>query len=108
MTSIHPTAEVDAKAQLGADVAIGPYCVVGPGVSLDDGVVLEAHVVMGGQTEVGPRSHIFPFASIGLKPQDLKYRGEVTKLVIGSDNQIREHVTMNPGTAGGRRRDTCG
>ncbi|MEM7124208.1 MAG: acyl-ACP--UDP-N-acetylglucosamine O-acyltransferase [Pseudomonadota bacterium] len=101
MTSIHPTAEVDAKAQLGADVAVGPYCVVGPGVSLDEGVVLEAHVVMGGETAVGPRSHIFPFASIGLKPQDLKYRGEATKLVIGADNQIREHVTMNPGTAGG-------
>ncbi len=101
MASIHPTAEVDAKAQLGDDVAVGAYCVIGPDVVLGDGVMLEAHVVIGGDTAIGARTHIFPFASIGLKPQDLKYRGEASKLVIGADNQIREHVTMNPGTAGG-------
>lgn len=101
MASIHPTAVVDAGAEVAEDVTIGPYCIVGSQVKLASGVVLESHVVVGGDTAIGERTHIFPFASIGLKPQDLKYRGEPSKLTIGCDNQIREHVTMNPGTEGG-------
>lgn len=101
MSLIHPTALVDDRAGIADDVAIGPYCVVGPDVRLGAGVVLESHVVIGGRTTIGERCHIFPFASIGLKPQDLKYHGEASELIIGADNQIREHVTMNPGTEGG-------
>jgi UDP-N-acetylglucosamine acyltransferase len=101
MTDIHPTAVVDPRAELASDVVIGPYCVIGPQVLLGTGVRLESHVVITGRTRVGDRCRIFPFACLGHRPQDLKYRGEDTELVIGSDNQIREHVTMHPGTAGG-------
>jgi len=101
MTDIHPTAVVDPRAELAGDVVIGPYCVIGPQVLLGAGVRLESHVVITGRTRVGDRCRIFPFACLGHRPQDLKYRGEDTELVIGSDNQIREHVTMHPGTAGG-------
>ncbi|WP_346912224.1 acyl-ACP--UDP-N-acetylglucosamine O-acyltransferase [uncultured Roseibium sp.] len=101
MAEIHPTAIVEDGARLGDGVEIGPYCIVGPHVELGDGVRLEAHVVVAGHTKVGAGTQIFPFASIGHKPQDLKYAGEETYLEIGSNNQIREHVTMNPGTAGG-------
>lgn len=101
MARIHPTAIVEKGASIADGVSIGPYSVVGPDVVLDEGVVVEAHVVIGGRTRIGARSHLFPFASIGLKPQDLKYRGEPSELLIGADNQIREHVTMNPGTEGG-------
>lgn len=99
--AIHPTAIVDPKAQLGEGISIGPYSVVGPHVRLDDGVEIHAHVVVSGRTRVGARTRIFPFASIGSAPQDLKYQGEPSELVIGADNTIREHVTMNPGTEGG-------
>lgn len=101
MAEIHPTAIVEDGAKLGDGVRIGPYCIVGAHVELGDGVCLESHVVVTGHTKVGSGTHIFPFASIGHKPQDLKYAGEETYLEIGSNNQIREHVTMNPGTAGG-------
>lgn len=101
MAFIHPTSVVDAQADIADDVTIGPYCIVGPEVRLAAGVALESHVVVGGRTAIGERCHIFPFASIGLKPQDLKYHGEQSELIIGADNQIREHVTMNPGTEGG-------
>ncbi len=101
MADIHPTAIVEEGARLGDDIRIGPYCVVGAAVELGRGVVLESHVVVGGRTRIGDNSHIFPFASIGLKPQDLKFKGEESELIIGKGNQIREHVTMNPGTAGG-------
>ena len=101
MTDIHSTAVVDPRAELASDVVIGPYCVIGPQVLLGAGVRLESHVVITGRTRVGDRCRIFPFACLGHRPQDLKYRGEDTELVIGSDNQIREHVTMHPGTAGG-------
>lgn len=100
-TQIHPTAVVDPGARLGEGVEIGPYTLVGADVSLGDGVKLHGHVVVGGRTTIGPRTEIFPFASIGLRPQDLKYRGEASSLEIGADNVIREHVTMNPGTDGG-------
>mgnify|MGYP002641785667 CR=1 FL=1 len=101
MTAIHPTAIVEDGAKIGDGVVIGPYCVVGPEVHLHNGVELLSHVVVGGRTEIGANSKIFPFASIGLQPQDLKYHGEASRLEIGSNNIIREHVTMNPGTEGG-------
>lgn len=101
MAFIHPTAIVESGAQLADSVKIGPYCVVGGDVTLDEGVELVSHVVVAGHTRIGARSRVFPFASIGHQPQDLKYKGERTSLVIGAQNIIREHVTMNPGTVGG-------
>lgn len=101
MTDIHKTAIVDSKASVGNDVTIGPYCVIGPQVVLEDGVILKPHVVVDGRTTVGAGTQIYPFSSIGLAPQDLKYKGEASRLVIGRNNVIREYVTMNPGTEGG-------
>ncbi len=101
MTDIHKTAIVDKTARIGDGVSIGPYCIVGAQVTLEEGVVLKPHVVVDGRTTVGAGTHIYPFASIGLPPQDLKYAGEESRLVIGRNNVIREYVTMNPGTAGG-------
>jgi UDP-N-acetylglucosamine acyltransferase len=101
MTQIHPTAIVEPGARLAGTVAIGPYCHIGGEAELDDGVMLHAHVVIAGRTTIGANTRIFPFASIGHQPQDLKYAGEKSRLVIGRDNMIREHVTMNPGTTGG-------
>ncbi len=102
MTAIHPTALVDERAVIGTGVHIGAYCVVGAHVELDDGVQLHSHVVIEGFTRIGANTNIYPFASIGLAPQDLKYRGEASRLEIGSNNVIREHVTMNPGTESGQ------
>ena len=101
MTDIHPTAIIETGAKLGRGVRIGPYCCVGASVELGDDIELISHAVVTGQTRIGPQTRIYPFASIGHIPQDLKYGGEVSELVIGSGNTIREHVTMNPGTAGG-------
>ncbi|MDH3230872.1 MAG: acyl-ACP--UDP-N-acetylglucosamine O-acyltransferase [Alphaproteobacteria bacterium] len=101
MTDIHKTAIVDKKASVGDGVTIGPYCVVGAQVTLEDGVTLKPHVVVDGRTTIGAGTQIYPFASIGLAPQDLKYRGEASRLVVGRNNVIREYVTMNPGTEGG-------
>ncbi len=101
MPRIHPTAIVAPRARLAQDVVIGPYCVVGEDVTLDAGVILRAHVVVDGRTTIEAGTSIFPFASIGLEPQDLKYSGEESALIIGRNNRIREYVTMNPGTAGG-------
>ena len=101
MANIHASAVVDPKASLGKDVSIGPFCVVDGAVTLEDGVVLRSHVVVGGRTRVGAKTEIYPFASIGLAPQDLKYAGEKSELIIGCRNRIREYVTMNPGTAKG-------
>lgn len=98
---IHPTAVVDAGAELGDGVQVGPYAVIGPDVVLADGCKIHSHTVIGGRTTIGARTEVFPFASIGLRPQDLKYRGEPSELIIGSETVIREHVTMNPGTEGG-------
>ncbi len=100
-TTIHPTAIVEPGAQIGAGAEIGPFCVVGPEVVLHDHVRLAAHVVIAGRTEIGAGTQIFPFASLGQTPQDRKYRGEESRLIIGSGNVIREHVTMNPGTEQG-------
>lgn len=98
---IHSTAVIAPGATLGAGVRIGAYSVVGPRVVLGDNVTLHSHVVVEGNTVVGEGTTIFPFASIGHPPQDKKFAGEDTKLIIGRNNTIREHVTMNPGTAGG-------
>ncbi|MBB1491410.1 acyl-ACP--UDP-N-acetylglucosamine O-acyltransferase [Paracoccus sp. MC1854] len=100
-TAIHPSAIVETGAELGQGVRIGPFCHVGPEVRLGDGVELKSHVVVAGDTEIGAETVIFPFACIGGIPQDLKFQGERTRLVIGARNRIREYVTMNPGTAGG-------
>lgn len=99
--TIHPSAIVDPAAKLGEGVNIGPFCVVGPDVTLGDGVRLVSHVAVDGRTSIGADTVIYPFASIGHRPQDLKFHGEPSELVIGARNQIREHVTMNPGTEGG-------
>lgn len=99
--TIHPTALVSPKAQLGDNVSIGPMCIVGDDVALGEGVQLLSHVVVEGHTEIGRGTEIFPFASIGHRPQDLKYRGEPSRLVVGERCVIRENVTMNPGTAAG-------
>ncbi|MCL4129114.1 UNVERIFIED_CONTAM: hypothetical protein GTU68_009540 [Idotea baltica] len=99
--AIHPSAIIEGGAQIGADVTIGPFCVVGPMVVLGDRVELKSHVVVTGDTQVGADTVIFPFCCIGEIPQDVKFKGEAAKLVIGERNRIREHVTMNPGTEGG-------
>jgi len=101
MSQIHPTAIVAPGAELAGDVVIGPYCVIGKDVRLGRRVSLRSHAVVDGRTTIGEGTRLFPFASIGLEPQDLKYRGEKSELVIGCNNTIREYVTMNPGTAGG-------
>ncbi len=99
--TVHPTAIVDPRAELAAGVEVGPYAVIGPHVRLMDGVRVAAHAVIDGRTVIGAGSQIFPFASIGQIPQDLKYKGEPSELAIGANNTIREYVTMNPGTTGG-------
>ena len=101
MENIHPTAVVEPGASIGADVVIGPYCCIGANAALGDGVELHSHVVVAGRTKIGAGTRIYPFASIGHPPQDLKYKGEPSALEIGCNNVIREHVTMNPGTEGG-------
>ena len=100
-TNIHPSAVIEEGAQIGAGCIIGPFCVVGSDVVLHDNVELKSHVVVTGQTEIGSGSVVFSFAVLGEIPQDKKFGGEKTKLVIGERNRIREHVTMNPGTDGG-------
>jgi UDP-N-acetylglucosamine acyltransferase len=101
MPQIHPTAIVAPGAALADDVIVGPYCMIGENAVLAAGVSVCSHAVVDGRTMVGEGTRIFPFASIGLEPQDLKYRGEASELVIGRNNRIREYVTMNPGTTGG-------
>jgi UDP-N-acetylglucosamine acyltransferase len=98
---VHPSAVVEPGASLGEGCVVGPFCHVGPEVELGPGVELRSHVVVTGATRIGAETLIFPFAVIGEVPQDLKYRGEKTRLEIGARNRIREHVTMNCGTEGG-------
>lgn len=99
--SIDPTAIVSSKAEIGANCRIGPFSTVGDDVRLGDNVTLDSHVVIDGMTVIGDETRIFPFVSIGLAPQDLKYGGEPTRTEIGKRNQIREFVTIHRGTAGG-------
>lgn len=103
MASIDPTARVESGARIGNDVTIGPYCVVGAHAVVEDGCRLIAHVHIAGHTTLGARSIVYPFASLGTPPQSVKYKGGPTRLVIGAQCEIREHVTMNTGTeeAGG-------
>ncbi|MCQ0969858.1 acyl-ACP--UDP-N-acetylglucosamine O-acyltransferase [Paracoccus sp. TK19116] len=98
---IHPSAVIESGAEIGADCEIGPFCVVGPQVRLAPRVILKSHVVVTGHTTIGEETVVFPFATIGEIPQDLKFRGEDVRLEIGARNRIREYVTMNPGTGGG-------
>ena len=99
--SIHPTALIAPGAQIAADVSIGPWCTVGPDVVLEAGVRLISHVVVDGHTVVGEGAVVYPFCTIGLPPQDLKYRGEPTETVIGPRTQLREHCTIHRGTVTG-------
>ncbi len=99
--SVHPTAVVDPGAKVPASCTIGPYCVVGPGVEMGENCELISHVVLQGPTRVGRDNRIFPFAAIGIGPQDLSYKGEPTRLEIGDRNQIREYVTIHRGTVKG-------
>jgi UDP-N-acetylglucosamine acyltransferase len=101
MPHIHPTAVIERGAEIADTARIGPFCHVGPKVVLGEGVELVSHAVVAGRTSIGEGTRIFPFASIGHQPQDLKYQGEDSALIIGKRNIIREHVTMNPGTTGG-------
>ncbi|MGQ0664346.1 MAG: acyl-ACP--UDP-N-acetylglucosamine O-acyltransferase [Pseudomonadota bacterium] len=101
MARIHPTAIVAPGARIDDSVKIGPYCIVGAEVELAQGVELESHVVIAGRTKIGAGTRVYPFASLGHPPQDLKYKGEPSGLAIGAYNIIREYVTMHPGTAGG-------
>lgn len=101
MAGIHPSAVIADGAQIGADCSIGPFCVIGPDVVLGDGVTLKSHVVVDGDTQIGAGTVVFPFSVIGEIPQDLKFAGEKTQLRIGARNRIREHVTINTGTAQG-------
>ncbi|PRY26651.1 acyl-[acyl-carrier-protein]--UDP-N-acetylglucosamine O-acyltransferase [Aliiruegeria haliotis] len=98
---IHPQAVIDEGAVIGPGVRIGPFSVIGPKVKLAEGVEIKSHVVITGDTTIGNDTIIFPFSVIGEIPQDLKFHGEDTCLVIGARNRIREHVTINPGTEGG-------
>lgn len=101
MSKLHPTAIVDARAELDCEVEIGPYCVVGAGVQIGKGTELRSHVAVQGWTTLGENNVVFPFASVGSPPQDLKYKGEPSRLWIGNGNTIREYVSLNPGTSGG-------
>lgn len=96
---IHPTAIIDPGAELADDVCVGPYAVIGAGVSIGAGTTIGPHTVIKGPTRIGRDNHIFQFASVGEDPQDKKYRGEVTELVIGDRNNIREFATIHRGTA---------
>src|SRR5271154_2265761 len=99
--AIHPTAIVDPQSKIDSSCTVGPYCVIGPGVELGSGCRLDSHVAIEGPTKIGSNNHFFPFASIGMAPQDISYAGEPTRLEIGDHNQIREFVTINRGTVKG-------
>jgi len=98
---IHDTAIIDSKAKISSNVDIGPFSIIGPNVVIEEGTIIQSHVNITGNTFIGKDNKIYPFASIGNHPQDMKYQGEETKLIIGSNNTIREYVTINPGTAQG-------
>jgi UDP-N-acetylglucosamine acyltransferase len=106
--SIHPTAIIEEGANIGSGVKIGPYTHVGANVTLESDVQLASHVVIDGHTIIGDRTTVASFTSLGGAPQHLGYKGEDTRLIIGTDNSIREHVTMNPGTVSGRGETVVG
>ena len=105
---IHPTAIVSPEAKLGADVVIGPYCRIGDRVTVGKGCRFDSHVIVEGPTTIGENNHFFPFGTIGLQPQDLKFQGEETFLKIGSHNVFREYVNIHRGTKGGGGRTLIG
>ena len=105
---IHNSSVIDKNAKISSKVKIGPFCYVGPNVELSDDVELLSNVHIEGHTTIGKGTKIFPFASIGTRPQDLKYKNEKTNLFIGENNTIREYVTINPGTAGGGSKTSIG
>ena len=105
---IHNSSEVDSKAKVSQKVKIGPFCYIGPNVQLDESVELVSNVHIEGNTKIGKGTKIFPFASIGTQPQDLKFKGEKNFLEIGQNNLIREYVTINPGTEGGGSKTIIG
>jgi len=98
---IHKTALIDSNSKISKDVSIGAYSIIGPNVEIGEGTIIQSHVNITGNTVIGAFNKIYPFASIGNDPQDLKFEGEITKLEIGNNNKIREYVTINPGTKGG-------
>ena len=98
---IHQTALIDPKAKIHSSVKVGPYSVIGANVEINENTEVQSHVSIVGNTKIGKNNKIYPFASIGNDPQDLKFQGEETKLEIGNNNKIREYVTINPGTSGG-------
>ena len=104
---IDKTAIIDPKAKLSKNVNIGPYCVIGPNVEIGEDTIIQSHVNISGNVKIGKGNKIYPFVSIN-DPQDLKYNGEPTNLVIGDNNKIREYVTINPGTVGGGGKTTIG
>ena len=105
---IHNSSVIDKKAKIGKNVKVGPFCYIGPDVQISDNTELISNIHIEGNTKIGKGTKIFPFASIGTQPQDLKYKGESNNLVIGDNNTIREHVTINPGTEGGGGKTVVG
>ncbi len=105
---IHKSSIIDKKAKISKNVKIGPYSVIGPNVEIGENVEIHSHVNIAGNTKIGAGTKIYPFASIGTDPQDLKFKGEKNNLIIGLKNTIREYVTINPGTQGGGKTTTIG
>jgi UDP-N-acetylglucosamine acyltransferase len=106
--NIHPTAIVHQDAQISPSAEIGPYCIIGPNVTIADSVVLRSHVCIDAHTTIGEGTEIFPFVSIGSKPQDLKFKGEASEIIIGKNNSIREYVTIHQGTKDGIMKTVIG
>ena len=104
---IHKSATIDSKSRIASNVEIGPYCVIGPNVEIGENTIIQSHVNISANTKIGKGNNIYPFVSIN-DPQDLKYKGELTNLVIGNNNKIREYVTINPGTVGGGSKTVIG
>ena len=98
---IHKTAIVDPSAKISKDVIIGAYSIIGPNVEIESGTIIQPHVIIVGDSKIGKNNKIYSFVSIGNDPQDLKYKNEKTKIIVGDNNKIREYVTINPGTIGG-------
>ena len=105
---IHSTSVIDKSTKVSKNTKIGPFCYVGPNVELSDGVELISNVHIEGNTKIGKDTKVFPFASIGTQPQDLKFKNEKNSLTIGEKNIIREYVTINPGTEGGGSKTIIG
>jgi UDP-N-acetylglucosamine acyltransferase len=105
---IHKTSIIDSQAKLSKNIKVGAYSIIGPNVQIGENTIIHPHVVISGNTIIGKNNEIYPFASIGSNPQDLKYNGEQTMLKIGNNNKIREYVTINPGTINGTGKTVIG